>query len=108
MSLVLEHQESMIHIGGRDVPAYMSILWAAHDKDLLQLQGQDIFLLLSSRYLELPSIHAQSNHFFQAIEHSQVEESTFDERDVQAACGLMQVSGKRSDIPSHDSIFHMQ
>jgi len=64
---------------------YMSILSAVHDKDLLQLRGQDISLLLSSRYLELPSIHARSSHFRQVIEHSQVEESTFYEVDVQAA-----------------------
>jgi hypothetical protein len=83
--LFLDYQESMIHIGARDVPVYMSIQSAVHDKDLLQLRGQDIFLPLSSRYLELPSIHAHSSHFRQVIEHSQVEESTFYEVDVQAA-----------------------
>lgn len=108
MSLVLDHQASMIHIGVKDVPVYMSILWVVHDKDLLQLQGQDIFLPLSSRYLELPSIHAQSSHFHQATGHSQVEESTSYEEDVQAASGLMQVSGKRSYILSDNSILRMQ
>ena len=43
------------------------------------------FLPLSSRYLELPSIHARSSHFRQAIEYSQVEESSFYKVDVQAA-----------------------
>jgi len=84
--LVQNYQASiMVHIGAGDMPVYMSILSAVHDKDLLQLRGQDISLLLSSRYLELPSIHARSSHFRQVIEHSQVEESTFYEVDVQAA-----------------------
>lgn len=55
------------------------------DKDLPKLRDQHIFLLLSSKYLELPSIHAQSNHFHQAIEHSQVKVSIFCELDVLAA-----------------------
>jgi hypothetical protein len=64
---------------------YTSILSAVHGKDLLQPRGQDISLQPSSRYQELPSIHAQSNHFRQAKEHSQVAESTFYEVGVQAA-----------------------
>jgi len=44
------------------------------------------FLPLSSRYLELPSIHACSSHFRQAIEYSQVEESSFYKVDVQVFC----------------------
>lgn len=69
----------------KDVPVYTSIPSAVHGKDLSLLRGQDIFLLLSSKYLEPPSIHAQLNHFHQATEHSPVEVSTFYVLDVPAA-----------------------
>jgi hypothetical protein len=69
----------------KDVPVYTSIPLAVHGKDLPQLRGQHIFLLLSSKYLEQPSIHAESNHFHQAAEHSPVEVSTFYVLDVLSA-----------------------
>jgi len=69
----------------KDVPVYTSIPSAVHGKDLSQLRGQRIFLLLSSKYLEPPSIHALSNHFHQATEHSPVEVSIFYVLDVLAA-----------------------
>lgn len=56
-----------------------------HDKDLWQLRGQRIFLQMSSKYQELPSIHAQLKHFHQAVEHSQVRVNTFFELDFRAA-----------------------
>jgi len=68
----------------KDAPVYTSIPSAVHGKDLSQLRGQRIFLLLSSKYLEPPSIHALSNHFHQATEHSPVEVSTFYVLDVLA------------------------
>ena len=55
----------------QQVPAYKSIQREDHDKDLSELHGQRIFLLLSSKYLGRPSIHAQPIHFHQAIEHYQ-------------------------------------
>jgi hypothetical protein len=82
VSVVLDQQVSTSHIGAKDVPVHKSILFVVHGKDQSQLRGQHIFLQLSSKYLELPSIHAQLKHFHQAVEHSQVRVNTFCEQDV--------------------------
>jgi hypothetical protein len=84
VSVVLDQQVSTSHIGAKDAPVYKSILFVVHGKDQSQLRGQHIFLQLSSKYLELPSIHAQLKHFHfhQAVEHSQVRVNAFCEQDV--------------------------
>jgi hypothetical protein len=82
---MVEKQNLCMAIEVKDVPVYTSIPSAVHGKDLSLLRGQRIFPLLSSKYLEPPSIHALSNHFHQATEHSPVEVSTFYVLDVLAA-----------------------